>query len=195
MVADIRLPEIIDMHPPLLPPRLVVAARFALAMPVLLATALAQPPEGGPPPEHRDPLRAALDANHDFVVDADEITKAPEAIKTLDKNGDGKLDREELRPPMGPPPGGLGRGTGERGGEGRPPREGGRPGGPPGDRPSPERFIERAKSFDADGDGKLDDGELRKLAEAMADRMRAGRGPGGPPREGGERPERPRRPE
>lgn len=194
------------------------------------ATALAQPSEAepgapdGPPRVHRDPLRAALDANGDFEIDADEMAKAAEAIKTLDTNGDGSIDREELRPPLGPP-GGPDRGPGDRGFEGRPrrpgepgagpprdgespdgprpPREGIRPGGgPPGDRPSPERFVERAKSFDADGDGKLDGEELKRFAESMAERLRQNirgdrgdRGPDGPPRDGGERPERPRRPE
>lgn len=194
------------------PSRLTAAATFALVATATVATQ-AQPPE--PPPRgHRDPLRAALDANHDFKLDTDEIAKAPEAIKTLDKDGDGTIDREELRPPMGPPPGGPGRGPGgfgdrpPRDGEsGRPPRDGGfdegprfregqRPGGgPPGERPSPERFVTRAMRFDADGDGRLDESELRGLAEAMAERMRDGRGPGGPPRDGGDRPERPRRPE
>ena len=219
----------------LLPACLVLAVQAAL-----VATVIAQPPEpppgppeGGPPPRFRDPLRGVLDANDDMELDADEISKSAEALKTLDKNGDGKIDREELRPPMGPPPGGPGRGPGDRGVEGRPRRPGGelegrppregrdgpppprdgespegpprrdgvRPeGGGPRDRPGPERFLERAKEFDADGDGKLDQDELRKMAEAMAERMRAGRGPGdrgpdGPPREGGERPERPRRPE
>lgn len=180
--------------------RSVAPAATALLSTLLLSAAPAQPPgppPDAPPPEHRDPLRGALDANHDFELDADEIAKAPEAIRKLDRNGDGRLDREEMRPPMGPPPGGPGRGAEGRGPEGRPrPREGGRPEtGGPGDRPSPERFLERVKSFDADGDGKLDEGELKKWAESMAERMR-GRGPGGggPPRDG-ERPERPRRPE
>jgi hypothetical protein len=207
------------------PSRLTAAATFALVATTFVA-AQAQPPE--PPPRGpRDPLRAALDANHDFTLDADEIAKAPEAIKTLDTNGDGVIDREELRPPMGPPPGGRGRGPGglgdrpPRDGEsGRPPRdraadderprpprdggfdegprfrEGQRPGGgTPGERPSPERFVARAMRFDANGDGRLDESELRDLADAMAERMRDGRGPGGPPRDGGDRPERPRRPE
>jgi hypothetical protein len=56
--------------------------------------------------------------------------------------------------------------------------------------------VERALSFDADGDGKLDKVEMEKFAAAMQQRLRGGRGgPGGPPPEGGERPERPRRPE
>lgn len=205
------------------------ATGCALVTTTLLTSAPAQPPgppEGGEPPAFRDPLRRALDANHDFELDATEIAKASEVLKSLDTNGDGKIDREELRPPMGPPPGGPGRGPegrgpGDRGPEGRPPRdresfdrpppprddaggpprprEGFRPGGEAGGRPSPERFVERAKSFDADGDGKLDEGELKKFGAAMAERMRAGGrgpgGPGGPPRDGGERPERPRRPE
>ena len=54
-----------------------------------------------PPPS---PLVGALDANHDGVIDADEIANASAALKTLDKNGDGQLTRDELRP-QGRPPG------------------------------------------------------------------------------------------
>jgi hypothetical protein len=78
------------------------------------------------------------------------------------------------------------------------PPEGGPPGGPGGERrgpPSPEQFVERAMSFDADGDGKLDRNELMNFGEEMAARrMRGGQGgppggPGGPdgPRGGGPR--------
>jgi hypothetical protein len=68
-----------------------------------------------PPPS---PLMEALDANHDGVIDADEIANAPAALKKLDKNGDGKLTMDELRPhrPQG-------------GGDGHP------PGGPDGQAP------------------------------------------------------------
>ena len=64
------------------------------------------------------PLMEALDANHDGVIDAAEITNASAALKTLDKNGDGKLTQDELRPPR--PQGG-----GER--QGRPPGPDGQP--------------------------------------------------------------------
>ena len=99
--------------------------------------------------------------------------------------------------------------------EGRMGPGGGGPGGPP----SPERFVEHAMKFDADGDGKLDRDELTKFAGEIQ-RMRGGpggsgggrggpggrgeRGPGGPGGfggpdgpggVGGERPERPQRPE
>jgi hypothetical protein len=52
---------------------------------------------GGPPPP--PPLVAALDANHDGVIDAQEIDNAPAALRTLDKNKDGKLTPDEFRPP------------------------------------------------------------------------------------------------
>jgi hypothetical protein len=166
-------------------------------------SALAQPPDG-PPPEHRDPLRAALDANRDHELDADEIKAAPAAIARLDADGDGRIDRHEFRPPR--PPGGADRGPGSgargerpRGGpgeDGRPPREGRRESGGPadGERPGPGRFVSRAMSCDADGDGKLDRAELETLASEMMQRRQGDgggeRGPGrGPPRDG----ERPRR--
>ena len=61
-----------------------------------------QGPEGNRPPP--PPLIAALDANHDGVIDAAEIANASAALRTLDKNGDGKLTRDEFapRPPGGP---------------------------------------------------------------------------------------------
>src|SRR5688500_12240744 len=72
---------------------------------------------GGPgagPRGMASPLMAALDANKDGELDATEISNATAALKKIDKNGDGKLSREELRPER--PAGGRG--------EGRPQREG-----------------------------------------------------------------------
>jgi hypothetical protein len=62
-----------------------------------------------------------LDANHDGVIDETEIANASAALRTLDKNGDGKLTLDELMPPHpgpgqgfghppGPPPDGNGAG-------------------------------------------------------------------------------------
>ena len=42
---------------------------------------------------------ATLDANHDGVIDAAEISNASAALKSLDKNADGKLTGGELRRP------------------------------------------------------------------------------------------------
>ncbi len=105
----------------------IVAAVGALSL-----TGFAQdaggPPQGGPPQggpggqggKRPMPLLiSALDANHDGVIDADEIAGASAALKKLDKNGDGKLSREEYmgKPPMGgrPPMGGQGGPEGQGG--------------------------------------------------------------------------------
>jgi hypothetical protein len=66
---------------------------------------------------HRPPppaVIAALDANHDGVIDADEIANASAALKALDKNGDGKLTPDEFigKRPQGKPPGGNNTGSG-----------------------------------------------------------------------------------
>jgi|SRR5579862_1054907 len=68
-------------------------------------------PAGDPPPGHQRPVPLiiqALDANHDGIIDANEIANAPAALWTLDKNHDGKLTRDEFIGPRpnGPPPGG-----------------------------------------------------------------------------------------
>jgi hypothetical protein len=65
-----------------------------------------------PPPS---PLMEALDANHDGVIDADEIANASAALKKLDKNGDGKLTPDELRPRRPQGGGGMGRPPGPDG--------------------------------------------------------------------------------
>ncbi len=76
--------------------------------------------------EHQHPISpivAALDANGDGVIDADEIAAASTALVKLDRNGDGKLTPDEYLPPR---PGGQGpsgrfnNGTGGQGGRGGP---------------------------------------------------------------------------
>ena len=87
-------------------------------------------PEGGPgrgfggPP----PIMAALDADHDGELSAKEIEAAAKSLRTLDKNEDGKLTREELfhgrrGPGERPPIGREGRGRPEGRGFGQPPRD------------------------------------------------------------------------
>jgi hypothetical protein len=89
---------------------------------------------GGPRRMGPAPLMEALDANHDGVIDATEIANASAALKALDKNGDGKLTQEELRPPGQQ---GGGRPPGQQGG-GRPPGRPPGPNGPPQQNPPPE---------------------------------------------------------
>ena len=96
---------------------------MALALGVSAWTTTAQP-SGGPPRGERSgdsagprraghrpppPVIAALDANKDHVISADEIANAPAALAKLDKNNDGQLTQDELRPPRpadapAPPP-------------------------------------------------------------------------------------------
>ncbi len=130
---------------------LLVASVMAMLGVSVSMSVLAQPPAGegrpdGPPrfegggPEGRrppHPVMDVLDADKDGTLSAEEMNNATAALKTLDKNTDGKLSDDEIRPPR--PEGGPGRG-GEGGPDGpprgdRPPGEDGPPGGgrPPGD--------------------------------------------------------------
>lgn len=85
----------------------------------------------GPPMRGQRPpvpaIVSALDANHDGVIDETEIANASAALKSLDKNGDGKLTPDEFMGPRPQRPGGSGYGPGgPRRGLGRGP--GGNPG-------------------------------------------------------------------
>jgi EF hand len=71
------------------------------------------------------PIIAAIDTNHDGVIDADELANAPAALRTLDKNGDGQLTPDEFAPRWRRGP----HGQGGWGGPGGP---------PPGDAPPPQ---------------------------------------------------------
>ena len=164
-------------------------------------------PEGGPPPggpqgmrRAPDPLMVALDANKNGELSPEEIASATAALKVLDKDADGKLTKEELRPARPP--------RGE--GPGKPPHDGppdGPPPGPPegGRRPAPpvaaaldtdkngefssEEIANASaalKTLDKDADGKLSKEELRPARPARGEGGAGGPGKGpGKPNRGG----------
>ena len=73
--------------------------------------------------ERRPPPLAIFDTDHDGIISAAEIAAAPDVLRRLDRDKDGKLSGDELmpRPPRGGGKGGGG-GAGSGGGA-RPPRE------------------------------------------------------------------------
>lgn len=93
-----------------------------------------------------NPLFAALDANGDGVIDAEELANAPAALKKLDRNGDGKLTEDEARPAFG----------------GR--------GGPGQGAVNVEEIVARMLQMDKDGDGKLSKEELPERMAGMMER-------------------------
>jgi hypothetical protein len=113
------------------------------------------PPQGGPGgggPRHRPPplpLIVALDANHDRVIDADEIANAGAALLTLDRNGDGKLTADEYLPPA--------------------------PANAPKDAPRPP-LPAMVKALDANGDGTIDATEIANAPAALKSLDRNGDG-------------------
>jgi Ca2+-binding EF-hand superfamily protein len=112
----------------------------------------------------RSPAFTALDADGDGVVSASEIANATSALKVLDKNGDGKLTEDEVRPTF------AGRGgRGEGRGEGR----GGR--GEPGETaaPSADEMVKTWMAFDKNADGKLSKDEVPERMQGVFDRADA----------------------
>ena len=169
----------------------------------LSSSAQEQRPQGGPGrrgpggeggPMRVNPLVAALDANSDGILSAEEIANAPVALKKLDKNGDGKLTEDELRPNFGRGQGGPGAVAPadlvkrlleyDKNNDGKLAKD-----------ELPERMQAMIERADADKDGFLSKDELTKMAEAQAAATGPGRG-GREGREGrGEREPRPAQPQ
>ena len=149
------------------------------------------------------PVLAALDADKNGVISKSEINNAAAALRKLDKNGDGELDAEEMRPSR--PEGGRSRGGAPEGGPGG--ERGGRSSGAGGmmDRlmsqdknedgklskdEVDERMLPMFDRLDSNSDGSIDKSEIEAAAARMGG-SRGGRGGPGGNQEGGQRPQRP----
>ncbi len=109
--------------------------------------------QAGRRPHRPRPLLKALDTDKDGTISAAEIAAASASLLTLDKNGDGKIDRTELRHRR---PRGDKDGDGPKAGKG--PRGGDEDGDEDGDAPRRRRPRRpRDGDGDADGDGDGDD--------------------------------------
>jgi len=94
---------------------LLLSSALALAVGITTLAQAADAPADSPSKKDQTADRPALrgdralgpfspfDANHDGALSSDEIDAIPAALRKLDKNGDGKLTADELRP-KGPPP-------------------------------------------------------------------------------------------
>ena len=119
----------------------VTLALLALGASALVAGA--QDPGRPPMKGHRPPplpLVTALDANHDGVIDSDEIANAGAALLALDKNGDGQLSTDEYLPAL----------------PANAPKDGKRPPLPP-----------TVQALDANGDGIIDANEIANAPAAL----------------------------
>jgi Ca2+-binding EF-hand superfamily protein len=113
------------------------------------------------PTPGNSPLFRAIDSDRDGKLSAEELAKAGEALKRLDRNGDGSLTIEEL----GPPDPGAASGRGQAG----------RPGAN-----QPQQaddwtaaFLQRLKQADANGDGKLNKDEAPERMKENFERIDA----------------------
>ncbi len=136
--------------------------------------ALAQPPgfegrgERGPGPGRPvSPLVQALDTDGDGQLSAEEIKNAAASLLKLDKDKNGILTADELRPQFGPGPGREGPG-GEGFGRGGPGR-----GGPGGGGPDPKELVDQLMTFDKNKDGKLGSDELPERMAGILERADA----------------------
>jgi Ca2+-binding EF-hand superfamily protein len=126
----------------------------------------AQPPQSAEAPARisvmeASPVLKAIDADHDHIISAAELANAPAALLTLDKNGDGKLTRDEAGISMAAF---RGRG-GERGGEraGEPPQT-------PAPGPTADELLSMLMTLDKNHDGKLEKSEVPERQAGLFER-------------------------
>jgi len=119
-------------------------------------------------------IAAAIDTDRDRTISADEIKNATASLKKLDKNNDGELSADELRPKRGGS-GFIGRF--DKDGDGKISRD-----------EAPGRMADHFDTLDANGDGFIDAAEMDEM---MKRRRGGGRGGERGGRGGGDRDRQP----
>lgn len=94
----------------------------------------------------QNPIVVALDSNKDGVVSASELRNAPNALRTLDKDADGRISRDEARIEM----------PGRR--------------GPGASVDASSELLNTLMAFDGNKDGKLTKDELPDRMQGMLER-------------------------
>jgi Ca2+-binding EF-hand superfamily protein len=130
-----------------------VAALFVLPL-ALLAQ---EGPPGGMSFIRMSPALNAVDGNQDGTLSAPEISGSPAQLQKLDKNGDGRLTRDEAGIQMQFGRGGRGRGEEER-------EE------PPAPPPTADELTDTLMAFDANHNGKLEKGEVPERMQGLFER-------------------------
>ena len=102
-----------------------------------------------------NPALAVLDADGNGTISAAEIDQATARLRSLDKNNDGQLSSDELRPNFEGMRGPGGRGPGERG---------------PGGGNNAEEIVNTLMGFDGNGDGKLAKSEVPERMQGLFER-------------------------
>ena len=134
------------------------------------------------------PVIAALDADEDGELSAEEIANATKALTALDKDEDGRVSAAEMQPDFSR---NRQRNASGENGENRPRRN--RAAFTP---PSADTLVERAMEYDADEDGVLSQEELKAMYEAQRSRFRRSRNNNSEESDGEDnQPRRRRRPE
>ena len=136
-----------------------------IGLPLMLATIAFAQSERAPVSYIRiSPILNAIDTNQDGVISAAELADSRAQLRKLDKNGDGKLTRDEAGIPMNllPGRGGRGRGEGGRGEE--------RPVEIPADPPTADDMTSSLMMFDANNNGKLEKSEVPERFQGVFER-------------------------
>lgn len=120
------------------------------------------------------PLMKILDTDKDGTLSASEIANASKALIQLDKNGDGIISPEEMRPDPSAMPGGLagaggnGQFNGAMMGQMFERSDANKDGKLTGDE-IPERMRDRLNMIDKDGDGAITKAEFVAMVSRMED--------------------------